>query len=100
MKVDFDLYVKKQDVINQLHEQRIDNPLDSDRWVIDRCIQRVGKMPPADVIPVVRCADCKFCNTERTNYPGNDWDGSCDFWNTHSVSFSWFCSNGVRKEET
>jgi hypothetical protein len=58
----------------------------------------IESLPTADVVPVVRCADCVYCNTDRTNYPGNNWDGSCDYWNTHSVDFSWFCSQGKRKE--
>ena len=48
-----------------------------------------------DAVPVVRCADCKYLNEDLAV---GEWDGSCRYWNTHSVLYSWFCSQGERKD--
>ena len=57
-------------------------------------VSLIGSLPAADVVPVVRCADCKYLNEDLAI---GEWDGSCRYWNTHSVSYSWFCSQGERR---
>ncbi len=51
--------------------------------------------PTIDAVPVIRCADCKYLNEDLAV---GEWDGSCRYWNTHSVLYSWFCSQGERKD--
>lgn len=51
--------------------------------------------PTIDSVHVVRCADCKYLNEDIAV---GKWDGSCRYWNTHSVLYSWFCSQGERKD--
>ena len=53
-------------------------------------------IPAVDAVEVVRCADCKYLNEDLAV---GGWDGSCRFWNTHSVTYSWFCSQGQRRED-
>ncbi len=53
------------------------------------------EMPTVDAVPVVRCADCKYLNEDLAV---GEWDGSCRYCNTHSVLYSWFCSQGERRD--
>lgn len=52
--------------------------------------------PTVDAVPVVRCKDCKHCNTD---WAMGKWYGSCKEWNTHSVMADWYCVNGERKDD-
>lgn len=52
--------------------------------------------PTVDAVPVVRCKDCKHCNTD---WAMGKWYGSCKEWNTHSVMADWYCVNGKRKDD-
>ena len=58
---------------------------------IEKLIQ---SQPTIDAVPVVRCAECKYLDEDLAI---GEWDGSCRFWNTHSVTYSWFCSQGEKK---
>ncbi len=58
--------------------------------------QIIHSLPAVDAVKVVRCADCKYLNEELAI---GEWDGSCRYWNTHSVTYSWFCSQGQRRED-
>lgn len=49
-----------------------------------------------DLVPVVRCKDCKHCNTD---WAMGKWYGSCKVWNTHSVMADWYCVNGERQDD-
>lgn len=53
------------------------------------------KRAEADAVPVVRCYECKYLNEGLALEP---WAGSCRYWNTHSVDYTWFCSQGERKD--
>lgn len=53
-----------------------------------------GSLRTIDAVPVVRCADCKYLDEDLAI---GGWDGSCKYWNTHSVTYSWFCSQGEKK---
>jgi len=52
--------------------------------------------PDPDLVQVIRCKDCKHCNREMAV---GEWEGSCRYWNTHSVMLNDFCSRAKRKEE-
>ena len=56
----------------------------------------IEKQPTIDAVPVVRCKDCRRCNREIAV---GEWEGSCRYWNTHSVMLDDFCSRAKRKEE-
>ena len=45
---------------------------------------------------VIRCKDCKHCNREMAV---GEWEGSCRYWNTHSVMLNDFCSRAERKDD-
>lgn len=62
---------------------------------VEEFLQILDEAPTIDAVPVVRCADCKYLNEDLAV---GEWDGSCRYWNTHSVLYSWFCSQGDRKD--
>ena len=45
---------------------------------------------------VIRCKDCRHCNRELAL---GKWEGSCKYWNTHSVMLNDFCSRAKRKND-
>ena len=51
--------------------------------------------PKVDAVLVIRCRDCKHCRRELAQ---GKWEGSCRYWNTHSVMLNDFCSYGERKD--
>lgn len=55
----------------------------------------INEAPTVDAVPVVRCKDCKYCNTD---WAMGKWYGSCKVWNTHSVMADWYCINGEMYE--
>lgn len=55
----------------------------------------VDRAPTIDAVTVVRCKECKHCNTDLAM---GKWYGSCKKWNTHSVMADWYCVNGERKD--
>ncbi len=60
----------------------------------------IGKTPPDDVTPVVRCKDCKYFINERKrcDHPNLDYDVECyDHW--IGVNPDDFCSYGEREED-
>lgn len=58
--------------------------------------EAIDNAPTVDAVPVVRCKDCKHCNTD---WAIGKWYGSCKVWNTHSVMADWYCVNGERKDD-
>jgi len=48
-----------------------------------------------DMVPVVRCADCKYMDDSAPEY---DWSGVCQYWK-NSTDYSWFCAVGEKKED-
>lgn len=64
-------------------------------YAYEQFLTDVENCATIDAVPVVRCADCKYLNEDLAV---GGWDGSCRYWNTHSVLYSWFCSQGERKD--
>lgn len=54
----------------------------------------IATLPPADVVPVVRCKDCKYCEY--------GWcyevisKNCCD--HPKRISYDWYCADGERRE--
>jgi len=74
-----------------------DLPVELDALAVQRAIEAVGRVPAADVAPVVRCKECVKRHTS-----------DCDMWYRCSVcggQWSWesddsFCSHGERKKNS
>ena len=64
---------------------------------------QIVNAPTIDAVSVVRCKDCKYFNEhtaeekERCKFT---FDGMCRYWKYHSTDYSWFCSQGERREVT
>ena len=52
----------------------------------------IGKLPAADVVPVVRCKDCKYCTGERSGLV------RCRAFNYMPMCVDNFCSYGERMD--
>lgn len=60
-------------------------------------IQNLKDVQAADVLPVVRCRDCKHNQGVRTWI---DHDITADCMNGHGYPLlDWFCADGVKREE-
>ena len=61
----------------------------------------ITKFPGADVVPVVRCKDCKHYLTEDVECPCNIGlaDATPDAQYTWTPEPDWFCADGERREE-
>lgn len=79
-----DEYIRREDAI-RLAEQ---GQVQGFPWQF----QMLVRLPPADVIPVVRCKDCKFYTSMRPDIK----TGICDL-NVHHMGDDGFCSCGERK---
>lgn len=79
--------ISRQAAIDALIEKKIYRPLDSDRYVIEYCMDAIKTLPAADAVPVVRCRDCKYNrnppsagNALCDNFYGmTDQNGFCHF---------------------
>ncbi len=82
-----DEYIKKQDAIDLIMSQPVDAHYPS--WYVDL----VDKISVADVVPVVRCKDCK--------YAVETWSGSVHFcmFSHMPIRPDDFCSCAERKDE-
>lgn len=57
--------------------------------------RRIKQQPTVDAVPVIRCYECKYFREFEKGFSTN-WDGSCQYWNTHSTVYSNFCGCGAR----
>ena len=84
-----DEYIRKEDAIDVAREDGKKIPT-----VAIRIMHDIKALPAADVVPVVRCKDCKKCS----------YDSLFDHWwcnmtlGTRRVKHDDFCSYGERKE--
>ena len=82
-----DEYIKRKTVID-LITRRYENP--------EICTQEINSIPAADVVPVVRCKDCKYLVNATVNANGFL---ICDV-NDMEIAPDDFCSYGEPKERT
>ena len=65
-------YIKREAVLKCVAEDGRDCELDLGYWDHNIAFQKVIKeIPAADVVPVVRCKDCRYCCKE------DDWEMWC-----------------------
>lgn len=72
---------------------------------IVQCLNRVESAPKADVVEVVRCKDCKYCESEVLRYKKtgefvcvhDNWQDA-EGWSRY-IELDGFCSCGERKGE-
>lgn len=90
-----DGYVYKQTAIDEINKA-LDSETLLNSFVRKIAVEAVKKLPTADVVEVVRCKDCKYCDT------GIDEDGNhflkCLGWVYGGTKEDDYCSHGVRKD--
>ena len=84
-------YIKRGDAFDAVMGQFCASS-DETEEALNGAIEDIRKIPAADVVPVVRCGECRFW-TESSAIPTI---GTCMFASIrHTVGF--FCANGERK---
>lgn len=61
--------------------------------ILERLCQMEESVPVIDAVPVVRCKDCEYSNTDHAISDKGTW---CDYWGV-DPDFDDFCSHGKRK---
>ncbi len=57
---------------------------------VESLLATIDNIPAADVREVVNtCESCSYCNRDLAV---GKWEGSCRYWNTHSVMLNDWCS--------
>ena len=91
-------YIDREAAISLIKQYCMD-AIDGGRYSLDAVddgidlVKGIKALPAADVVPVVRCKDCKYFNS---GYNGVDMWEWCK--NNHiDVCKDWFCKSGVRK---
>ena len=69
-----------------------------------KILDRIENAPTADVVEVVRCAECRFnvANMEKDGYDTTDYSGEdivCSYFMTDGMLPNDFCSYGERKNK-
>jgi hypothetical protein len=74
------------------------------------CQEEVRNLPAADVVPVVRCRECRYAPSGTDDGFGLEWPedkpyhtNPCPFniedgWYSHKPQPDFFCANGKRKD--
>lgn len=85
-------YISRQAAIDALHTKFRDGFNEDKWWNSTHVLAAIEAIPPADVVPVVRCKDCKCWNNGNVII-GCYWD--IDGGQPEEMDF---CSRGERKE--
>lgn len=88
-----DEYIRKADAWSAV-EQANGNTTWAER---DDCHKRLVNLPSADVVPVVRCKDCKHCYFADNRVP-DEQGWVCEINSIEPVNLNGFCSYGERRE--
>ena len=90
-----DEYIRKQDAVKASLEFTVEYIGGAfDEGLQKELKNNLESIEPADVVPVVRCKDCKFYTSMRPDIK----TGICDL-NVHHMGDDGFCSCGERREE-
>ena len=92
-------YIAREELLAQLRAMESYNASPMYRRGYDDCVEAILKAPAADVVPVVRCKDCKWFADNN----GGQWYGCQMFqvvWITpeDAPKPDDFCSYGERKD--
>ena len=93
-------YIDKEAAISLIKQYCMD-AIDGGRYSLDAVddgidlVKGIKALPAADVVPVVRCKDCKYFDSG---------DNGVDRWeyckkNRIDVSEEWLCKSGIRRED-
>ena len=61
-------YIKREDAIWAIFNATTDKTIEGTRRITD-CVTAIKNIPPADVVDVVRCKDCKYGEVDNADFP-------------------------------
>ena len=88
-----DDYIRRGDAKDALQEKVFHNLTDE----FYGAMQVLDELEPADVVPVVRCRDCKRCYFADNRVP-DEQGWVCEINSSEPVNLNGFCSYGERKD--
>lgn len=88
-------YINAETLIDMLNA-KADMALGTPKAVLGNVIKMIDLLPPADVVKVVRCKDCKYAKKSKTVLAIPDY--RCLKTNITCLDADDFCSYGERKE--
>ena len=92
-----DDYISRRAAIDAL-DRIFDNvPMELTTEILRLRRELRGLSPAADVVPVVRCKDCKHCYFADNRVP-DEQGWVCEINSSEPVNLNGFCSYGERKE--
>ena len=89
-------YIRREDAIDDLHTQLMYRMGSDD---MKRRLDDWAKtLPSADVVPVIRCKDCKHCYFADNRVP-DEQGWVCEINSSEPVNLNGFCSYGERRKQ-
>lgn len=74
------------------------HPLDASiRPAYEEALEAIGRLPAADVMPVVRCATCEYARPSINAHTGEQVGIWCSLHDIINVSPDDYCSRGEKK---
>ena len=86
-------YIKREAAIDALQNHyEVRNAVQN--GIMDECVMLMMRVPAANVVPVVRCKDCKHRDPEDKKCDC----GGLEHAHLFPVADDWFCADGERKD--
>lgn len=76
-------YIEREPLLAEYDREHTGSP--------GRARELIANAPTTDVVPVVRCKDCRHIHIGKDVY-------FCRFWERWGLTPNGFCSNGAKKE--
>ena len=89
--------IDRQAAIDALNKLKIYRPLDSDRYVISDCLNKIVNLPSAQP-EIIRCKDCRYYKTYQYVNGIRKFLPKCSF-NDIYVAEEDFCSQAERRQD-
>jgi len=93
--------IDRQAAIDALNKLKIYRPLDSDRYVISDCLNKIVNLPSAQP-EIIRCKDCKHYREYDSEYVENAVVVQCmadRYPISETIPDGWFCAGAERKDD-
>jgi hypothetical protein len=93
--------IDRQAAIDALNKLKIYRPLDSDRYVISDCLNKIVNLPSAQP-EIIRCTECKHYREYDSEYVENAVVVQCmadRYPISETIPDGWFCAGAERKDD-
>ena len=85
--------ISRQAAIDAINKMKIYRPLDSDRYVLSDCLDKIVNLPSAQP-EIIRCKDCKY-RDENWRRVSVRWLPCMDV----RTGSNWYCGSAERGEQ-